>query len=132
MNRSDGFTLIELLLVVTVIGILMSVSIPVSYSMYERYQASLKAEKVLTLVSSVRLESFLYSEEKTITSTNGRIVINDKITDAPDDIFVQIDTPVKFFKTGTTSGGAIKIYAHNYSFVIDIESPFGELTLKAG
>jgi hypothetical protein len=109
---------------------MLSVSLPVSYSMYQRYQSSLKAEEVLTLISSVRLESFLYSEERVIASNNGRLMINDKIANVPEDIFIQIDSPVKFFKIGTTSGGAIKIYAHDYTFVIDIESPFGALTLR--
>jgi prepilin-type N-terminal cleavage/methylation domain-containing protein len=125
-----GFTLIELLLVVTIIGMMFSVSLPISYSMYQRYQASLKAEKVLTLVSSMRIEAFLYGREKLIESKDGKMLIDGADPGGFNDIFIQIDKPIKFYRTGLTSGGEIKVYAYNNTFLIEIESPLGELTMK--
>lgn len=130
MNRK-GFTLIELLLVITLIGMLFAVSLPVSYSMYQRYQASLKAEKVLTLVSSLRMESFLYGQERLIQARDGRILVNGSEVDGFGDLFVQIASPIKFYRTGTTSGGEIKIYADNNTFLVIVQAPLGGLTLKA-
>jgi prepilin-type N-terminal cleavage/methylation domain-containing protein len=128
--NSKGFTLIELLLVVTIVGALMSVTIPVSYSMYERYKASASAEKALLLISKIRLESFLYGQENIIVSDRGKLMVNDKPADMPEDMFFQIDSPIQFFRTGATTGGEVKIRLSDYSFVIDIESPFGALTLR--
>ncbi len=133
ISRADngGFTLIELLLVVTIIGTLMSVSIPLSYSMYERYKASASAEKVLTYVSKVRLDSFLYGEENTIAARQGRLTLNDKAAEMPDELSFQVENPIKFFRTGATTGGAVKIYVGEHAFVLEIEAPFGALSLQA-
>lgn len=128
--NSKGFTLIELLLVVTIVGVLMSVTIPISYSMYERYKVSVSAEKALLLISKIRLESFLYGQENTIVSDRGKLVVNDMPADMPEDMFFQIDSPIRFFRTGATTGGEVKIRLDDHSFVIDIESPFGALTLR--
>ncbi len=129
-TAKKGFTLIEILLVISIIGLMFSVSLPVSYSMYQRYQSSLKAEEVLILLSTIRRESFLYSEEKYIYSREGRMLINENEERDLRDIFVQIDRPIKFFKNGTTSGGEVKIYINNYSFLIDIRPPFGDLSIR--
>ncbi len=67
-----GFTLIELLIVITIIGMMFSVSVPISYSIYQRYQASLKAERVLTLVSSMRMEAFLHGRSPTYRVERGQ------------------------------------------------------------
>src|SRR5208282_3298393 len=84
---SGGFTLIELLIVITIIGMMFSVSVPMTYSIYQRYQASLKAEKVLTFVSSMRLEAFLHSGEKFIESKEGRMLVNGTDPGGFEDLF---------------------------------------------
>ncbi len=126
-----GFTLIELLIVVTIIGMMFSVSIPVSWSMYQRYQASLKAEKILTLVSSMRMEAFLYGQERLIKSQDGKMSINGVDVDDFKDLFIQINQPITFYKAGTTSGGEIKVYAGDNTFVIEVQAPLGGITMKA-
>jgi len=125
-----GFTLIEILLVVTIIGMMFSVSIPISYSMYQRYQASLKAEKVLTLVYSMRLEAFLYGREKLIESKDGRILIDGADPGGFENIFIQINSPIRFYRSGTTSGGEIKVYADSNTFLIEIHAPLGGMVMK--
>lgn len=127
-----GFTLIELLIVIAVVGILVSVSLPVSYSMYQKYQASLRAEEVWVFLSSLRREAFLYSEEKCIYSKEGRLLVNDSEMVKFKDMFVQIDQPVRIYKSGATSGGEIKIYVNNYTFVVEIQAPFGNIVLRRG
>jgi prepilin-type N-terminal cleavage/methylation domain-containing protein len=129
MNRK-GFTLIELLIVITIIGMMFSVSLPVSWSMYQRYQASLKAEKILTLVSSLRMEAFLYGKERLIQSQDGKLFVDGADVDDFKDIFIQIDQPITFYKAGTTSGGEIKVYAGDNTFVIEIQAPLGGITMK--
>lgn len=125
-----GFTLIELLIVIALVGILVSVSLPVSYSMYQKYQASLRAEEVLIYLSSLRREAFLYSEEKLICSQEGRLWVNDGKMITFEDMFVQIDKPVKMYKSGATSGGEVKLYINNYTFVVDIQAPLGNMVLR--
>jgi prepilin-type N-terminal cleavage/methylation domain-containing protein len=130
-QRAKGFTLIELLIVVTIIGMMFSVSLPISYSIYQRYQSSLKAEKVLTLVSSMRMEAFLYGRDKLIESKDGRMLVNGTDSGGFEDLFIQIDSPIIFYRSGTTSGGEIKVYADKNTFLIEIHSPLGELTMKS-
>ncbi|MBF0557307.1 MAG: prepilin-type N-terminal cleavage/methylation domain-containing protein [Nitrospirae bacterium] len=128
---AQGFTLIELLIVITIIGMMFSVSVPISYSMYQRYQASLRAEKVLTLVSSMRMEAFLYSRDKLIEAKDGRMLVDGADSGGLKDVFIQIDQPIRFYKTGTTSGGEIKVYSENNTFLIEIQAPFGVIVMKS-
>lgn len=130
MNK--GFTLIELLLVISIMGLMTAVSVPVSYRMYQGYKASLKAEEVLVYISGMRREAFLYSEEKVIDARGGVIQGEDGGPVAFPDLFVQIDTPIKFYKNGTTSGGVLKIYAGDYAYLLRVEPTFGNLTLEKG
>lgn len=136
ITNSNGFTLIELLLVVSIIGFIMAVSLPVSYNMYLSYEASLKAEKVLIFISRVRRESFLYSRESLIYTKEGVIQSDDgqgNVTPvALTDIFVQGDAPLKFYKNGTTSGGLLKIYAGGFVYQLHVKPPFGDLLLEKG
>src|SRR5208282_1681277 len=127
----NGFTLIELLIVITIIGMMFSVSVRISYSMYQRYQASLSAEKVLTFVSSMRMDAFLHGRDKLIQSKDGRMLVNGYDPGGFNDIFIQVDNPIIFYRSGTTSGGEIKVYADNNTFLIEIQSPLGELTMKS-
>lgn len=130
MNK--GFTLIELLLVIFIMGLMTAVSVPVSYRMYQGYKASLKAEEVLVYISGMRREAFLYNEEKVIDARGGVIQREDGGPVAFPDLFVQIDTPIKFYKNGTTSGGVLKIYAGDYAYLLRVEPTFGNLTLEKG
>ena len=125
----SGFTLIELLVVVSLIGLLMSVTVPVSYNMYRSYQASLKAEEVFVYVATVRRESFLYGDEVVLSSQEGLIRSNDGEPVKFSDVFVQIDEPIKFYKNGTTSGGAVKIRVGAAAYRLTVAPPFGELLL---
>lgn len=130
LKDKGGFTLIELLIVISIIGLMFSVTLPVSYSMYEGHQASLRAEKALVLISSSRMESFLHGEEKIIRSKDGRMLIDGIEPEGLGEVFFQIDTPIKFYKTGATTGGEIKLYAGAYSFVIDVGPLSGNMTLR--
>ncbi len=132
LRHPNGFTFIELIMVVTMVGVLLSVTVPISYSMYERYQASLEAERILTILSTARLEAFLYGEEKVVSSSEGKVIINEKVMDTGSIVFAQIDSPIRFFKTGTTSGGQIRVHSRNNLFIIDVGSPLGDLTLRTG
>jgi prepilin-type N-terminal cleavage/methylation domain-containing protein len=124
-----GFTLIEILLVISLIGLMLSVSLPVSYSMYTSYKASLKAEEVMIFISSLKRESFLYSEAKLLSSKDGVMTVNseEKIFA---DTFIQINQPIEFYKNGTTSGGTLNIYVGGQAYTLNVRTPFGDLILE--
>ena len=129
-TQSSGFTLIEILLVISIVALVMGVSVPASYQMYQSYKNSLKAEEVLAYVSTIRRESFLFGEETVLASTDGRIQQGDGRMTNFTDVFVQIDTPIKFYKNGTTSGGILKIHAGGSVYLLKVSSPFGNLLLE--
>jgi prepilin-type N-terminal cleavage/methylation domain-containing protein len=126
-----GFTLIELLIVISIIGIMLSVSLPVSFAMYSRYKASLRAQEIMIYISDLRRDSFLYSEQKILTSANDAIVISGN-SRAFEGARIQIDAPIVFFKNGTTSGGVIRLLIGDYVFIVQIKAPLGDLTMTAG
>jgi general secretion pathway protein H len=128
MNR-EGFTLIEILLVVSLIGLMLSVSLPVSYNMYNSYKASLKAEEVMIFISSLERESFLYSEAKLLSSKDGVMTVDNKEKVFPD-TFIQIDQPIEFYKNGTTSGGTLNIKVGGQAYTLEVHTPFGGITFE--
>ena len=128
MNRK-GFTLIEILLVMSLIGILLSVSLPISYSMYSSYKASLKAEEVMIFISGLRRESFLYSEAKSLSSKDGVMMVNSKEKVFADTL-IHIDRLIEFYKNGTTSGGTLRIKVGNQDYTLNVRAPFGDLSLE--
>ena len=128
-RREDGFTLIELLLVITIIGIMLSVSVPISFSMYENYKASLSAQEVMIFVSRLQRESFLYSEYKALSAKDGAFTIDDQ-GKSFQGVAIQMDAPITFYQNGTTSGGVIRVQVGNQIYALRVDTPLGNLTLS--
>jgi len=127
--NKKGFTLIEILIVVSIIGLMLSVTLPISYDMYRSYKASLKAEKVMVFISSLKRESFLYSEAKVLSSKDGVMIVNGK-EETFDDTSIQIGQPIGFYRNGTTSGGSLNIYVGGQVYTINVKPLWGDLTLE--
>lgn len=127
---SQGFTLLELLMVVSLVILLLSITLPVSYSMIQGYQASLQAEKMLLMLSRLKRESFLYSKVQEITMQGGTFFLNDESMDDWPVTIGSSGDPIKFYGNGTSSGGVIHLVINGYAFHIDIEAPSGKLTLQ--
>jgi general secretion pathway protein H len=121
--------LIEILIVVSIIGLMFSVTLPISYSMYGSYKASLKAEEVMVFISSLKRESFLYSEAKVLSSKDGVMIVNGK-EKTFDDTSIQIDQPIEFYRNGTTSGGTLKIYVGDQAYTLNVQTPLGGIILE--
>ena len=128
-TKEKGFTLIEILIVVSIIGLMFSVTLPVSYNMYNSYKASLKAEEVMIFISSLKRESFLYSEAKLLSSKDGVMTVDNKEKVFPD-TFIQIDQTIEFYKNGTTSGGTLNIKVGDQAYTLDVHTPFGDITFE--
>jgi prepilin-type N-terminal cleavage/methylation domain-containing protein len=129
MIGRKGFTLIEILIVVSIIGLMFSVSLPISYSMYKSYMASLKAEEVMIFISNLKRESFLYSEANVLSSKDGVMMINGKEKIFGDTI-IQIDPSIEFYRNGTTSGGTLKIYVGDQAYTLNVQTPLGGIILE--
>ena len=129
MIGRKGFTLIEIIIVVSIISLMLSVTLPISYSMYRSYKASLKAEEVMILISSLKRESFLYSEAKVLSSKDGVMAVNGK-EEILKDTIIRIDQPIEFYKNGTTSGGTVGVYVGDQGFSLNVQAPFGNITLE--
>jgi prepilin-type N-terminal cleavage/methylation domain-containing protein len=132
MNRIDkknGFTIIELLIVIILVGMVLSVALPVSYGMYETYKASLRAQEVMAYVSEMRRDAFLYSERKVLSSQEGNMTV-----DGEKKIFreinVHISVPIVFFRNGTSSGGNIVLSVGDVVQNLVIKAPLGDLSLE--
>ena len=131
-NKQKGFTLIELLIVVAIIGMMLSVSLPVSFSMYNNYKSSLKAQEVMIFISKLKRESFLYSEMKILSSKNNMITIDGK-AESFDESLINVDLPIVFYRNGTTSGGTVKVSTGGSAYLVTVRAPLGDLVMtRAG
>ena len=127
-TKESGFTFIELLIVVSIIGIMLSVSMPISFNMYTSYKASLKAQEVMVFISGLRRDAFLYSERKLLSSKGDVIMVNDE-EKVFEDTRIRIDSPIVFYRNGTTSGGTINIYIGDQAYSLSVNAPLGDLLL---
>lgn len=122
----NGFTLIEVLIALTILAVVFSLIMPISYSMYNYYNEIREIEKIVFMISNVRRESFLYNKENVLYEKNGILYINERPVENFSFRF-KINSPIIFFKNGTSSGGIIKIFKDNTAYKIEIYSPFGEI-----
>lgn len=127
--RTRGFTLIEILIALSLVGLMVTVALPVSYSMYRNYKDSLQAETLLIRISSLKRESFLYGKRFLVEAREGRMYVNGKEEKAGPDLAVTVETPVVFYRNGTTSGGIIRIRAGENKYAVVITPPLGEMKL---
>jgi prepilin-type N-terminal cleavage/methylation domain-containing protein len=129
MLKNKGFTIIELLIVIILVGMVLSVALPVSYGMYTTYKASLSAQEVMAYVSELRRDAFLYSERKVLSSQDGNMTV-----DGEKKIFreinVHISEPIIIFRNGTSSGGVIVLNVGDVVQNLVIKAPLGNLSLE--
>ncbi len=131
MVKRKGFTLIEILIVMSILSLLFTVGLPISYRLYQSYQASLKAEEVMVFMATLKRDSFLYSEAKVVLARDGILFVNG-IEKVFKDTLIQMDRPIEFYKNGTTSGGALKIHVGDQIYSLNIEAPFGNIVMERG
>ena len=127
--RNDGFTLIEILVAISLIGLIFSVALPISYELYESYKNSLIAQEVMLYIASLKRESFLYSEEKTISSSDGALVVKDEKKVFPG-VYISVKEPFKLFKNGTSNGGEIELKIGSERYKIVVSAPYADLSLE--
>ena len=129
MLKNKGFTIIELLIVIILVGMVLSVALPVSYGTYNTYKASLRAQEVMTYVSELRRDAFLYSERKILSSQDGNMIVDGK-KKIFREINVHISEPIVFFRNGTSSGGDIVLSVGDVVQNLVIKAPRGDLSLE--
>jgi hypothetical protein len=107
----------------------LSVALPVSYGMYNTYKASLRAQEVMTYVSELRRDAFLYSERKVLSSQDGNMTVegSKKIFNG---INISIPKPIIFFRNGTSSGGIIVLSVGDVVQNLVVKTPLGDLSLE--
>jgi prepilin-type N-terminal cleavage/methylation domain-containing protein len=129
LKKERGFTLIELLIVVSIIGLFFSVTLPVSVEMYNGFKASSKAQEIMIHISGIRRQAFLYSERKVLTAVDGVLRVNDVQMPFPD-IHIQMKQAISFSRNGTTSGGVIEVRVGDQLYLVSVSAPMGNLVLE--
>jgi len=124
--QKRGFTLVEVLITISILLLIFSVSLPISFSMYRYYKESQEVDKFVIFLSTLRRDAFLYNREHKIAERDGLLLIDDKVKEV-EGLKFSIEKPIIFYKNGTSSGGIIIVYTPNFKFKIEISAPFGEI-----
>lgn len=120
----------ELLIVILIATLLLSVVLPFSMEMYNRYRASVIAEKFLIFLARKRVEAFLYGKDLRIEAKDNRLVSTDGQFFEHEDCLVNLKGPIEFYSKGTSSGGVVEITCKKYSFNIEVEPFTGRMMLR--
>jgi len=121
-----GFTLIEILIALSILLLIFSITLPVSFSMLKYYKESQEVDKLVIFLSSLRRDAFLHNKEHIISEKDGILNIDGKLNEIEGLKFF-IDVPIIFYKNATSSGGIIIVNTSNFKFKVEISSPFGEI-----
>jgi prepilin-type N-terminal cleavage/methylation domain-containing protein len=124
--QKRGVTLVEVLITISILLLIFSVSLPISFSMYRYYKESQEVDKFVIFLSTLRRDAFLYNREHKIAEKDGVLLIDDKVKEV-EGLKFSIEKPIIFYKNGTSSGGIIIVYTPNFKFKIEISAPFGEI-----
>jgi len=130
MGNKKGFTIVELLIVIILIGMVLSVGLPVSYGMYANYRASLSAQEVMACVSELRRDAFLFSDRKVLTSQEGSLMVNGERKTFKG-IRIQLAEPIVFFRNGSSSGGTVVLTYGDAVRRLVVKAPLGDLVLES-
>ncbi|MBF0339038.1 MAG: type II secretion system protein [Nitrospirae bacterium] len=131
LRNQGGLTIIELLIVIFIISMLFSVALPVTLRTYQRYMASLEAEKVLVLMLTVQRESFATGFDSYVRTVDGVMLVNNEKTPIPT-AFASLNRPIVFYGNGTTSGGEVIVYVNDFTFVVTVTAPFAGMAMTQG
>ncbi|MBF0344267.1 MAG: prepilin-type N-terminal cleavage/methylation domain-containing protein [Nitrospirae bacterium] len=129
VRQQGGFTLIEMLIVIFIVSLIFSVALPVTMRSFQRYAASLEAEKVLVLMSKVQRGAFAMGFDSYVKTVDGLIFVNGEENSIPD-VFARLDKPIIFYGNGTTSGGRLVVYVNDFTFSVTVAAPFGSITMS--
>jgi prepilin-type N-terminal cleavage/methylation domain-containing protein len=129
-KEEKGFTLLELLVVMILIVLMFSLTLPISSDMVHRYKAAIRAQEVMVYVSGLRRDAFLYSQRHILDSRNSILTVDGK--DIPfADVLISVEEPIFFYRNGATSSGRIRIIAGEERYILYVTAPFGTLNLEA-
>jgi len=130
LKKKKGFTLLELLVVIVLITLMFSLTLPVSYDMVHRYKAAIRAQEVMMYVSGLRRDAFLYSQRHLLDSRDNVLTVDGQ--DVPfADVLISVEEPIIFYRNGATSNGRIRISAGDERYILNVTAPFGALNLEA-
>ena len=131
--RRKGFTLIELLIVMTLLGLAISIVIPNIETLYEKIQFRSQTKKIYELVLKARFHSFYYQKNIVLSSEQSRLIVRglelpaDQIPTIP----VELSQEISFSPNGVSSGGEIRLYFRGRpKATITIETFSGRAALK--
>jgi prepilin-type N-terminal cleavage/methylation domain-containing protein len=130
LREKKGFTLLELLVVIVLITLMFSLALPASYDMVHRYKAAIHAQEVMTYVSGVHRDAFLYSRRHLLDSRDNVLTVDGE--EVPfTDILISVEEPILFYRSGATSSGLIRISAGDIRYILSVTAPSGALNLEA-
>lgn len=126
--KNKGFTLLEIIVVISIIGLVFSVILPVSYDYYVGIRDSIKVYKLAFDISKLRRESFLYSKPHRFKLKDRKIFLNEELF--RDDLEVEGEGEIIFYRNGTSNGGEIVVRTERYRYIIKIKNPDGEVSVE--
>lgn len=125
MKKEYGFTLAELLAVVIILGIIISITIPVVTNQIDKYRKKLCITQYENILNAARaygadnISSLSTSGENTVTLSNLKrsgYIENKEIQNPVDKSIIQDTLTIKITNKGTTK------VKYDYSFDFDVET----------
>ena len=141
-HRSEGYTLLEMLVVLGLLGLILSVSLPVSFQSVQSRNLNEQARMVTTVLKTARTEAIIKNKETMVEADVTKNLISFK--DGSE--YVKLDRKItlkmltarqeairehgaiRFFANGSSTGGMIILQREGHSVAIRVDWLTGKMT----
>lgn len=121
--RANGFTLLELLIVLLILGLVSGLIFPRLSNIYDNIVIMYEKEDILAQLNSLHFKVFQYGQVFDLTSYP---LPKDapKLLELPPNWTLKTDTPIRFRRNGSCSGGHLTLLHGEQIFKVKLEPPF--------
>lgn len=124
VSATHGFSLLELLVVLIVIGLISGIALPQLQRSLNSYQYLAEKNQLIKALNSLTGVAYQYGENFEISKLPSEDGWINELIDIPNGWGISSENPLKFYSSGSCSGGNITIIKEKQKIKYKLSPPF--------